>query len=216
MGTPALRRRGQDHARPAGRSALGGDRVERGEDLAEVVTVDLVDGPSEPGEHGCQIHVAHRLAPVEAIALAPRPAVLLQSVEVDDGGEVVQPEARRRQHGLPLTAGAAGRTFVAFDADIAERVLAADDVDRPVFTAKTLHRTDELRRDVDESRRRGYVLSDEDVTDGIGAVGVPILRDGQLVGAVSVAGLIETVRRDQESLARRTRQAADRLARQGA
>ena len=41
-----------------------------------------------------------------------------------------------------------------------------------------------------QSRRRGYTVSDEDVTPGIAAIGAPVLdADGRPVAALSVGGL---------------------------
>ncbi|UOQ57853.1 IclR family transcriptional regulator [Leucobacter allii] len=110
---------------------------------------------------------------------------------------------------LPLNAGAAGRCFLAFNGPLADRVF--EHGDWPVFTDRTLADTASLRIDAETNRARGYVLSDEDVTVGVGALGVPLMRDGQLVGCLSVGGLAEAIRGEQESLARRVARAADRL-----
>jgi DNA-binding IclR family transcriptional regulator len=47
-----------------------------------------------------------------------------------------------------------------------------------------------LRAELEETRRRGYSVSDEDVTPGIGAIGAPVLgSDGRALAAVSIGGL---------------------------
>lgn len=89
---------------------------------------------------------------------------------------------------LPLYAGAAGRTCLAFGVNVDEYL---DTVtERRAFTADTLTSDAALRADVEVTRSRGYVFSDEDVTDGIAAIGVPIRGSrGQLLGALSVSGI---------------------------
>ena len=72
---------------------------------------------------------------------------------------------------LPLHAGAAGRVALAYfeDAD-AERYLAGAPF--PAYNENTLVSVEQLREDIRLTRERGYALSDEDVTLGVGAVGV--------------------------------------------
>ncbi|WP_053382701.1 IclR family transcriptional regulator [Leucobacter celer] len=110
---------------------------------------------------------------------------------------------------LPLNAGAAGRCFLAFNESLAERSFERGDW--PVFTDRTLADAASLRKDAEANRAQGYVLSDEDVTVGVGALGVPLIRGGQLVGCLSLGGLAEVIRGEREALARRTALAAERL-----
>ena len=58
------------------------------------------------------------------------------------------------------------------DAD-AERYLAGAPF--PAYNENTLVSVEQLREDIRLTRERGYALSDEDVTLGVGAVGVPIV-----------------------------------------
>jgi DNA-binding IclR family transcriptional regulator len=52
----------------------------------------------------------------------------------------------------------------------------------------------DLLSDLAETRQRGYSISDEDVTAGIGAIGAPILgSDGVAVAALSFGGLRQHV-----------------------
>jgi DNA-binding IclR family transcriptional regulator len=52
----------------------------------------------------------------------------------------------------------------------------------------------DLRNDLAETRRRGYSISDEDVTVGIAAIGAPILdTDGVAIAALSFGGLRQNV-----------------------
>jgi DNA-binding IclR family transcriptional regulator len=52
----------------------------------------------------------------------------------------------------------------------------------------------DLRSDLAETRRRGYSISDEDVTAGIGAIGAPIFgANGVAIAALSFGGLRQHV-----------------------
>jgi IclR family acetate operon transcriptional repressor len=99
---------------------------------------------------------------------------------------------------LPLYAGAAGRATLAFRVDAARYLQQAP---FPSLTRRTLTSANQLRRDIKLTRDRGYSVSDEDVTDGIGALGVPLLdHAGQLRGILSLAGLAEDIRDNQSEL----------------
>jgi IclR family acetate operon transcriptional repressor len=100
---------------------------------------------------------------------------------------------------LPLYAGAAGRVTLAYRADSLEDFLRAAPF--PAFTEHSLCGAEELRADVVGIRSRGYSVSDEDVTLGIGALGAPVTnRAGAFAGAVSLAGLAEDLRARREQL----------------
>lgn len=89
---------------------------------------------------------------------------------------------------LPLHAGAAGRSFLAFDSVIDE-YLSQTEGKRKSFTRRTLLHEADLREDARQSRSRGYTVSDEDVTDGVAAFGVPLRIDnGPMKAALSIAG----------------------------
>jgi IclR family transcriptional regulator, acetate operon repressor len=94
---------------------------------------------------------------------------------------------------LPLYAGAAGRATLAF-----RRQEPASYLQRapfPALTRRTLTTAAQLRRDIKLTRDRGYSVSDEDVTDGIAALGVPLCdRGGELRGTLSLGGLAEEIR----------------------
>jgi IclR family transcriptional regulator, acetate operon repressor len=94
---------------------------------------------------------------------------------------------------LPLYAGAAGRVTLAFrDEDPAAYLAGAP---FPAFTRRTLQTAKQLQRDIHSIKARGFSISDEDVTDGIGALGVPLFgANHRLQGALSLAGLAEDIR----------------------
>lgn len=90
---------------------------------------------------------------------------------------------------LPLYAGAAGRIMLAYAVD-AEHYLTGAPFHR--LTPHTLVTADELRADIELTKGRGFVISEQDVTVGINALGMPILRpDGSVAGCMSVGGLAE-------------------------
>jgi IclR family acetate operon transcriptional repressor len=102
---------------------------------------------------------------------------------------------------LPLFAGAEGRVTLAFGvADVDDYLKQAP---FPPYNARTLVTAEQLRRDIARSRERGYAISDEDVTDGIGAIGAPLRasREGSFAGALSIAGLAETLTARRAELA---------------
>lgn len=111
---------------------------------------------------------------------------------------------------LPLHAGAAGRVTLAYRPEPLEDYLRLAPF--PSLTPATLTTAKALRADVASTRERGFSVSDEDVTSGIGALGVPLLaEDGALLGALSLAGLAAEVRQGQLELSTALRRSARRL-----
>jgi DNA-binding IclR family transcriptional regulator len=88
-------------------------------------------------------------------------------------------------HWLPLTAGAGGLSILAFlPAEQQENLLAKPIV---AFTKSTITEPEELRRQLSEIRRRGYVLTRGTRIPGAVGLGVPILGlDNHVVGAVTL------------------------------
>lgn len=59
----------------------------------------------------------------------------------------------------------------------------------PPATSKTITDFDELIADINQIRSRGYALSDEEATEGLLSVGVPVsLPGGEVLGGCAVAG----------------------------
>jgi len=103
---------------------------------------------------------------------------------------------------LPLHAGAAGRAALAsLDDEDVESYLARAPF-HP-FNHRTLVTAQDLLEDVKTTRERGYALSEEDVTLGVGAVGVPVIDPAgpDNIAYLSVGGLIGEISRDHRSLA---------------
>ena len=100
---------------------------------------------------------------------------------------------------LPLYAGAAGRATLAFRSEPLEDYLRGAPF--PTFTPHTLTTAARLRDDAAATRGRGHSWSDEDVTIGIAALGVPLRSIGGLLrGTLSLAGLAPDVRDRQAEL----------------
>lgn len=107
---------------------------------------------------------------------------------------------------LPLHAGASGKAMLAFgDTDPAR--YAEDQLD--CFTSKTLTTSTELTAEAKTTQSRGYSISDEDVTLGIGALGAPIFDvNSHLIGALSIAGHAEEFRNCREVFSEAVMEAA--------
>jgi DNA-binding IclR family transcriptional regulator len=111
---------------------------------------------------------------------------------------------------LPLYAGGVGRLALAYVADL-DGYLSSGPSRHPL-TSHTLTQEDDLRADVDRTRSQGYVLSLDDVTEGIGAVAVPVRApDGSLLGCLSVAGRTAEIATQAESFVTAAREVARRL-----
>ena len=102
---------------------------------------------------------------------------------------------------LPLYAGAEGRTILAFGVDDVDGYLRQAPF--PAYNNRTLTTAAKLRRDIAAIRDRGYAISDEDVTEGIGALGAPVrtTRTGTFAGVLSIAGLAENLTARRTELA---------------
>lgn len=110
---------------------------------------------------------------------------------------------------LPLNAGAAGKCFLAFDRRFSDASIELREIS--TFTEFTLVDPESLKADIEATRQRGYSLSDEDVTLGVGAIGIPLYRSGELVGCLSLAGVTEQVQHNHEELYRELKAIAEEL-----
>jgi DNA-binding IclR family transcriptional regulator len=89
----------------------------------------------------------------------------------------------------PLHCGAAPRALLS-GLSKAELLAYARRTGLPTLTPRTVSTAEQLVRDARQNRERGFVVSYEDVTIGIAAVGAPV-RDhsGQVIASISVSGL---------------------------
>jgi DNA-binding IclR family transcriptional regulator len=113
-------------------------------------------------------------------------ALCIERVEAEQVVNIFSLRVGGRQ---PLHCGAAPRALLA-DFNDQELEAYALRTGLPKFTENTLSTLEQLRQDVRQTRSQGYVVSLEDVTPGIRAVGAPI-RDhsGRIVAAISLSGL---------------------------
>lgn len=118
---------------------------------------------------------------------------------------------------LPLNAGAASRALLAHLPE--EEALELFEKHPPEeFTARTLTTEKAILADMRTVRERGYAISDEDVTPGVAAIGMPVFGHGpgeRPVAAISVAGLVPQVLGDEEErLIGQLREAAEEISRE--
>ena len=69
----------------------------------------------------------------------------------------------------------------------------------PAMTPNSIISLEELNNGGNRTKYSGYVMSDEDVTIGISAIGAPV-RDysGAVVGAISIGGIAQILRMKKE------------------
>ncbi len=104
-------------------------------------------------------------------------------------GERVQSLALRLGGSLPLHVGAAPKALLAFESrEQWQDYVAAGKLE--AFTPATPVAAAALFADLTEIRNRGYSVSDEDVTEGIAALGAPIFdHRGAVCAALSISGV---------------------------
>jgi DNA-binding IclR family transcriptional regulator len=113
-------------------------------------------------------------------------------------GERVQTQELRLGSSMPLHLGAAPRALLAFETEefVAEYLAA---VKLGAVTPKTITTKRALRACLGEIRSRGYVISDEDVTLGIAAVGAPLFdHRGDVCASVSISGTKPLILGDEQ------------------
>jgi len=107
-------------------------------------------------------------------------------------GERVSLLALTPGNSLPVHAGATSRVITANEPRVLARLKGSDDLER--FTPFTLSNYAQMTEDAAMIARRGYSISDQDVTLGIAAVGAAIVDGkGHVRGAISIAGLRDDV-----------------------
>jgi IclR family transcriptional regulator, KDG regulon repressor len=107
---------------------------------------------------------------------------------------------------LPLHVGGGPTALLAYRNDLLEDVLASGPIQ--TMTGAQLD-PEELRTTLDEIRERGYSRSAEDVTASVGAFGAPVFdAQGNAIAAVSVGGMLKTLRENETTLSTAVRKAA--------
>lgn len=112
-------------------------------------------------------------------------AVCIERIE----GLRVQSLALRLGGSLPLHVGAGPRALLAWEPrEVWEEYVVSGQLS--ALTEKTPTTRAALFRELEETRRQGYVVSDEDVTHGIASLGAPIFDyTGHVRAALSIGGL---------------------------
>ena len=88
---------------------------------------------------------------------------------------------------MPITSTGLGKAMLAFLPEEEVSEILASGIERR--TAATLTEPEGLRRDLDETRRRGYSIDREENEEGIACVGAPVFDHRGLVAAsISIAG----------------------------
>ncbi|MEE6209903.1 IclR family transcriptional regulator [Salarchaeum sp. III] len=89
---------------------------------------------------------------------------------------------------IPLHSTASGKAMLAaMPPETVSRIIEQMGVTE--VTSETVTDEDELRRELDEIRERGYAFNREENLDGLHAVGVPVRNpDGGVIGGLSVSG----------------------------
>jgi DNA-binding IclR family transcriptional regulator len=118
---------------------------------------------------------------VYLVVAAGTRAVCLERIDSGQGVRMAELYVGGSQ---PLNLGAGPRALLAFDEDRLLPPLLEEGLSKR--TQYSLVDPADLLSDLAETRQRGYSISDEDVTAGIGAIGAPILGpDGVAVAALS-------------------------------
>jgi len=128
-----------------------------------------------------------------------------------DGNQPIKILALDVGKSLPLSVGGAPMALLAFNEEtLLPKVLASG---LPRLTERSVTSEAELRERLAEIRWQGYAMSEEDVTEGICAIGVPILDgEGKAVAAISLAGLAERFKSPRrERMAQRAIEVCDRV-----
>lgn len=100
---------------------------------------------------------------------------------------------------LPLHAGGGPLALLSYRDDLFEKLLPFCPLERP---NGTMIGADDLSAIREETRRRGYSRSMEDVTPGVGAFGAPIFdAHGKAIAAISIGGLAQTLKARESELA---------------
>lgn len=132
-------------------------------------------------------------------------AICIDYVPVDTNQDYFALKIGGRQ---PLHCGGASRAFL-MDMQAKELAAYASETGLPSLTPKSITSLNQLQEEVNISRRQGFVFSDEDVTTGIAAIGVPVFDySRKIVAAISISGIAQVLRDNLEELSSETINAA--------
>ena len=118
--------------------------------------------------------------------------IYLEIVEADQVLKV----ASRVGNMLPVYASAIGKSQIAFESkDVIEKLLPAE---LKAYTKNTITNKDKLYKELNEIRKQGYAIDNEELDDGIICVGAP-LRDytTHIIGGISISAPIMRVTKER-------------------
>jgi DNA-binding IclR family transcriptional regulator len=147
-------------------------------------------------------------ATLETVHLAVREDDLVLYLETLSGTRSV-PVVSTVGSRLPMHATGVGKVLLAYAPDdVRQRVLAAP-LQR--FRPRTITSPSILARQLDRVRADGYAVTDEEMTQGARSVGVPIVTDDGVVGALGF--VVDDLRRSRARLVAALQVAAQGIAR---
>ncbi|GAA2788150.1 IclR family transcriptional regulator [Saccharopolyspora taberi] len=162
--------RAEDKIRIGARMAYWAGAAAKDIDVLEVVNPALKNLRDATGETACLFRVegTQRVC----IAVAETHHALRRAMSV---GKIA-----------PLTVGSAGRVLLAWNPDLAKRVLEAE---LPQLTDSTVTDPDELRRLIKDTRSEGYAITVGERIDGASGLAAPVFDSaGDLIGALMIHG----------------------------
>lgn len=86
----------------------------------------------------------------------------------------------------PLYAGASYRSILAFLPDYLIKTILSEDIKK--FTTNTKTDTKHILDDLDKIRKKGFAISEGELTEDIVAVAVPLYINGTIIGSITVSG----------------------------
>ena len=116
---------------------------------------------------------------------------------------------------LPLHVGGASRALLAFQPHLWAEYI--ENVNLKSYTEHTADTPAKLRALLERENAEGIVISDQDVSLGIAAIGAPVYsHEGEVIAAISISGIAQVLLGESRKTAsiRAVRQAADRLSAQ--
>ncbi len=115
-------------------------------------------------------------------------ATILDVVESQNTMKITSPPGTR----IPLLAGAAGRVFLAqLEQNHVKQIL--EKTGLPRYTLKSVTDPRQYLREIEETRKRGYAVDDEEYIPGVRAIAAPVPSPSLSPAAVWVVGFTSTV-----------------------
>lgn len=132
----------------------------------------------------------------ESVLLTRRTGAWAVCLEMEESEHPVR-LSYERGHLLPVNAGASAQVLLAWESDdVITEVLAASPLER--FTSATLTDVDKIRARLEQIKMQGFAVSRGELDNAVIGIGAPIRNfAGQVVAAISIAGLESRVTQDR-------------------